>query len=99
MRLIGSITLLDGSIPLRRAFCASLVIASASSKMTNLNPERKMVRVLAKLRICPRTIPMPLSSDALSCGEGRGERVMKGVRMPAYFAYFSLKNLYSYADF
>ena len=53
--------------PLLRAFWASLVIASASSRMISLKPDLKMVRVLAKLRIAPLTIPIPLSSDALSC--------------------------------
>ena len=52
--------------PLRSAFCASLVMASASSKMMSLKPERKMVLVLAKLSIWLRTTPMPLSSDAFS---------------------------------
>ena len=52
--------------PLLRAFWASRVIASASSKMTNLKPERKMVLVLAKLSMGPLTTPIPLSSDALS---------------------------------
>lgn len=51
---------------LRNAFCASIVIASASSKIINLNPDLKIVLVLAKVKICPLTIPIPLSSDALS---------------------------------
>ena len=52
--------------PLLRAFWASRVIASASSKMTSLKPERKMVLVLEKLSMGPLTTPIPLSSDALS---------------------------------
>lgn len=51
---------------LRKAFCASLVIASASSRIISLKPDLKIVRVLAKFKICPRTIPIPLSSEALS---------------------------------
>ncbi len=50
----------------RKAFCASLVIESASSRIINLNPPLNIVRVDAKLRIWPRTIPIPRSSDAFS---------------------------------
>lgn len=53
-------------LPRRNAFCASFVIASASSRIINLNPLEKIVLVDAKSRICPRTIPMPRSSDAFS---------------------------------
>lgn len=54
-------------LPLRRAFCASLVIASASSNMINLNELlANMVRVDANVRICSRTILIPRSSDAFN---------------------------------
>lgn len=52
--------------PLRKAFWASFVIASASSSMTSLKPLLKMVRVLAKLNTAPRTTSMPRSSDAFN---------------------------------
>lgn len=48
------------------AFWASCVIASASSKITNLNPDLKIVRVEAKFSIGPRTVLIPRSSEALS---------------------------------
>lgn len=50
----------------RKAFCASIVIASASSRIINLNPDLKIVLVLANVKTCPRTMPIPLSSDAFS---------------------------------
>lgn len=50
----------------RSAFCASFVIASASSKIINLKPPLNIVLVDAKFNICPRTIPIPRSSDAFS---------------------------------
>lgn len=53
-------------ILLLKAFWASFVMASASSRIISLNPLLKIVRVLAKLKICPLTIPMPLSSDAFN---------------------------------
>ena len=42
-------------------------MASASSRITSLKPLLNIVLVLAKLRIGPRTIPIPLSSDAFNC--------------------------------
>ena len=65
-----AVQLYAADLLLLRAFCASFVMASASSRMISLKPERKMVLVLAKLRIWPRTMPMPLSSEAFSCGDG-----------------------------
>lgn len=80
--------------PRRSAFWASWVIASASSRITNLKPfleedniavegwgvlllmwvtrclgpaYLKMVLVLAKLKIGPRTTSIPRSSDAFNC--------------------------------
>lgn len=59
----------------RRAICAVLVMASASSRIISLNPaiedfaEAPMVKiclVLAKVLICSRTTSMPRSSEALS---------------------------------
>lgn len=49
-----------------RAFCASLVIASASSSIINLKVPLNMVRVEAKFNICPLTIPIPRSSEAFN---------------------------------
>lgn len=41
-------------------------MASASSNIISLGPALKIVLVDAKLRIWPRTIPIPLSSDAFN---------------------------------
>jgi hypothetical protein len=41
-------------------------MASASSRIISLKPVLKIVLVLAKLKICPRTMPIPRSSDAFS---------------------------------
>lgn len=50
-----------------RAFCATWVIASASSRMMSLYPSvLNMALLLAKLLICSRTTSIPLSSEALS---------------------------------
>lgn len=54
----------EGNLLLLRAFCASFVMASASSRIISLKPDLYIVPVLAKLRICPLTIPIPLSSEA-----------------------------------
>lgn len=54
------------SMTRRRANCASLVIASHSSRMTSLNPVLKIRRVEAKSWISCRTTLMPRSSEALS---------------------------------
>lgn len=51
---------------LLNAFWASLVIASASSKIINLKPDLKIVLVDAKFIICPLTTPIPLSSEAFN---------------------------------
>lgn len=50
----------------RRAFWASLVIASASSRMINLNVLLNTGRASAKFWISLRTIPIPRSSDAFN---------------------------------
>ena len=49
-----------------RANCASLVIASHSSRITSLNLLEKIVRVEAKSTTCCLTTPIPRSSEALS---------------------------------
>ena len=61
------------SMTRRRAFCASLVMASASSRMTSLKggawaleTEKTLPLVEAKVRIWSRTTAMPRSSEALS---------------------------------
>lgn len=52
-------------------FSLSLPPASCSSPPTSVPPTHlKMVLVLAKLRMGPRTMSMPRSSDAFSCGDG-----------------------------
>jgi len=57
---------LNVNILLLRAFWASLVIASASSKIINLKPDLKIVLVDAKFITCPRTTLIPLSSEAFN---------------------------------
>lgn len=62
--------------PLRRAICASLVIASHSSRIMSLNLLLKMVRVEAKSWISLRTMLIPRSSEAFS------SRTMLPVELP-----------------
>lgn len=56
---------------------------------TQKTPYLKMVLVLAKLRICSRTTPMPLSSEALSWNKREGPNSNKHISFTS--AYFRIK--------